>query len=40
MQMIEAVSGILTGESDFAAGSTKFANLRKSADQALGRSAG
>lgn len=39
MQMIAAVEGILSGKSDFETGTAKFANLRKSADQALSAAA-
>ena len=39
VQVIAAVGAILSGESDLATGAMKFINLRKSADQALGRAA-
>jgi hypothetical protein len=39
MQVIAAVGDVLGGQSDFAAGATKFVNLRRSADQALNRAA-
>ena len=39
LQVIAAVGAILSGENDLATSAVKFINLRKSADQALGRAA-
>jgi hypothetical protein len=39
LQVIAAVGAILSGENDLATGAVKFINLRRSADQALGRAA-